>query len=75
MIMHTNNSSQATRKLLQQKMIRANKIQKEALNNGGSNLAELFELESEIKELSNIMTSYVKKALINKIIRERSQYV
>lgn len=70
--MHTNKQSQATRKLLQQKMIRANQIEVEALKNGGSNLEELLELQLEIKELSDIMMSYVKKSLINKIIRERS---
>ena len=74
MIMHTNKPSQATRKLLQEKMIRANQIQKEALSNNGANLEELLDLQLEIKELSDIMMSYVKKSLINKIIRERIQY-
>lgn len=72
--MNANKPSQATRKLLEQKMIRANQIQKEALENGGENLEELLDLQIEIKELSDIMMSYVKKSLINKIIRERTQY-
>ena len=72
--MNTNKPSQATRKLLEEKMIRANQIQKEALSNNGANLAELLDLQLEIKELSDIMMSYVKKSLINKIIRERIQY-
>ena len=75
MIMYRQKPSQATIKLLEQKMIRANQIKKEALNNGGSNLGELLELQFEIEELSNIMRSFVKKSLINKIIRERVQYV
>ena len=72
--MHTNKPSQTTRKLLEQKMIRANQIQKEALVNGGENLGELLDLQIEIKELSDMMMSYVKKSLINKIIRERAPY-
>ena len=75
MTVNTNKPSQATRKLLQEKMIIANRIQKEALDNGGENLGELLDLQIEIKELSNIMMSYVKKSLIIKIIRERTQYV
>ena len=72
--MNINKPSQVTRKLLQEKMIRANQIQKEALSNNGANLEELLDLQLEIKELSDIMMSYVKKSLINKIIRERMQY-
>ena len=75
MTVNTNKPSQATRKLLQEKMIIANRIQKEALDNGGENLGELLDLQIEIKELSNIMMSYVKKSLINKIIKQREQYV